>query len=266
MDRETNPARPGLRRALTIIFIFLALILVYYGVMSFLSPGRKLSELSEKYGTRTSEEKAQDERFFSDSAYVMMMKEKAFIQAKITMAETDSISLVLNLADSSANLEINGVKVHSASMKKIRLSKILSSGPPEVLTSMLSTPLNIVRDYATIKKEPLMIKMAPKDTSEFKPDIIPDTSDYEPVNYILESDNGLRIIVYQDVDTTASDRMNHFMFDTKDRFRIFWRSFKKVAVLKVPEYYPFIRIRLPKADAKIIYRALPRNGQIAVYI
>jgi len=31
-----------------------------------------------------------------------------------------------------------------------------------------------------------MIKMAPKDTSEYKPDIMPDTSITEPVNYILE--------------------------------------------------------------------------------
>ncbi len=69
---------------------------------------------------------------------------------------------------------------------------------------MLSSPMTIVNDIATIKKEPLMIKMAPKDTSEFKPDIIPDTSDYEPVNYILEMDNGIRIFVYQDTDTITS--------------------------------------------------------------
>ena len=59
---------------------------------------------------------------------------------------------------------------------------------------LLSSPMNIVSDLATIRKEPLMIKMAPKDTSEFKPDIIPDTSDYEPVNYILEMDNGIQDI------------------------------------------------------------------------
>jgi hypothetical protein len=39
-----------------------------------------------------------------------------------------------------------------------------------------------------------------------------------------------------------------------------------VAVFKVPEYHPFIKIRLPQADAKIIYRAIPRNGQISVFI
>ena len=57
--------------------------------------------------------------------------------------------------------------------------------------------------YATIEKEPIMIKMAPKDTSEYKPDIMPDTSVIEPVNYILEMTNGTRIYVYQEEEDNA---------------------------------------------------------------
>jgi hypothetical protein len=44
-----------------------------------------------------------------------------------------------------------------------------------------------------------------------------------------------------------------------------WNSLKSVALFNVPEYHPFIKMRLPRADAKIIYRALPKNGQIAVF-
>jgi hypothetical protein len=132
---------------------------------------------------------------------------------------------------------------------------------------MLASPMTITDDRATLKKEPLMIKMAPKDTSEFKPDIAPDTTDYEPVNYIFNMDNGLRILVYQEtVDSLKSDRRAQFYFDLNDRFKTVWRSLKNVAAFKVPEYKPYIRIRLPKSDAKIFYRALPRHGQIAVYI
>jgi len=39
------------------------------------------------------------------------------------------------------------------------------------------------------------MKIAPKDTSEFKPDAIPDTAFYEPVNYIFETDRGIKIFV-----------------------------------------------------------------------
>jgi hypothetical protein len=80
-------------------------------------------------------------------------------------------------------------------------------------------------------------------------------------------DNGLRIYVYQEVaDSVKSDRNDLFFFDLGDRLKTAGRSLKSVATLKVPEYHPFIKIRVPKADAKILYRAIPRKGQIAVYI
>ena len=52
--------------------------------------------------------------------------------------------------------------------------------------------------------------MAPKDTSEYKPDIMPDTSITEPVNYILEMTNGTRIYVYQEEDEKPSDKNGTF--------------------------------------------------------
>ena len=251
---------------LIIIGAFLLIFLFYFSIMSVLAPGKKLNEIRAKFGLQQTPEKTIDERFFSDSAYMGMLKEKAFLQARISMAETDSVYMTLNLADSTANLEISGVAVHSAKINEIRISRILRSENEYAVSAMLSTPMNIIGDFATIKKEPLMIKMAPKDTSEFKPDIIPDTSDYEPVNYILEMDNGIRIFVYQDTDTITSDKNNLFIFDLNDRLKNTWSSLKSLARFKVPEYHPFIRIRLPKADAKILYRATPRHGQIAVYM
>jgi hypothetical protein len=131
---------------------------------------------------------------------------------------------------------------------------------------MLSTPLTISADLATIKKEPVMIKMAPKDTSEYKPDIMPDTSITEPVNYILEMTNGIRIFVCQEENEKRADRMSLLKFDIHDRLHQTWIAVKRVAVLKVPEYHPFIKIKLPRSDAKIIYRAIPKNGQISLFI
>lgn len=111
-----------------------------------------------------------------------------------------------------------------------------------------------------------MIKMAPRDTSEYKPDIIPDTTYHEPVNYILETDIGIRIFIYQSEKILPSDRKHQYFFDLNDRLRNTWNSLKRVAILEVPEYHPFIKLVLPGADARIIYRAIPRKGQIAVYL
>lgn len=251
----------GLKIAGALSLVFL----VYYSIMSAIGPSKKLKEIKNEFGVSKDSESKIDDRFYTDSAYISLLKEKSFLQSRINMAETDSVYITINIPDSTANLEIKGVTVHSAKMTSARTSKIFNSGNEYEIYEMLAQPMNIVRDFATIRKEPLMIKMAPKDTSEFRPDVIPDTSDYEPVNYILEMDNGIRIYVYQDTDTIGRDKRRLFFFDMAGRLRNVWSSLKSVALLRIPEYHPFIKIRLPKADAKIIYRAVPRNGQVAVY-
>jgi len=265
MDSTEKKGLTAKQITLIIIGALILAFLVYFSIMSILAPARKLNEIKAKYGLQKDPESKADERFYSDSAFTGMLREKAFLQAKIAMAETDSVYMTINLADSTANLEISGVAVHSAKISGIKVSGILRSGNEYAISSMLASPMNIVSDIATIKKEPLMVKMAPKDTSEFKPDVIPDTSDYEPVNYILEMDNGIRIYFYQATDSVTSDKNNLFLFDLSERFKTTWSSLRSAARLRVPEYHPFIKLRLPKADAKILYRAVPRHGQIAVY-
>jgi hypothetical protein len=76
---------------------------------------------------------------------------------------------------------------------------------------------------------------------------------------------GLRIYVYQKENIKINDRISQFKFDLNDKLRDTWSALKRVATMKVPEYHPFIKIKLPRTDAKIIYRSIPKNGQIAVF-
>lgn len=264
METETNSNKKKSRTLLILSGVLLSSFLIYFAVMSALGPSHKLDEIKEKYA-KSNENEKQDERIYSDSAYLRLLKDKAFLQSKIAMAETDSIYMTINLGDSTANLEISGVTVHSAQISDIRISRILSAGNEYVISSMLATPFTIENDLASIKKEPLMIKMAPKDTSEYKPDVIPDTSDYEPVNYVLYLNNGIRLYVYQSDEDKANDRKHRFIFDLKDRLRNTTASLESIIRFRVPEYHPFIKIELPKAEAKVLYRAIPRHGQIAFY-
>jgi hypothetical protein len=265
METEIINKRAQKRTGLIILIIIIVAFLIYYSVMSFLSPTRSLDRMTNEYVIKQDEKNKIDEKIFSDSTYLVKLKEKAFLQSKISLAESDSIYLTINLADSTANLEIYGVVVHSAKIKDLKMSNILKKGNDYVISSFLSSPFTISSSIATIKKDPLMIKMAPKDTSEYKPDIMPDTSITEPVNYRLEMTDGTRIYIYQEENEKTSDRMNLFRFDIRDRLHESWNSLKSVAVFKIPEYHLFIKIRIPRADAKIIYRALPKNGQIGVY-
>jgi len=239
--------------------------LIYYAVISTLGPSRKMAELISEFGPKVEEGQKTGERIYADSAYLSLLKEKSWLQAKTLMAQTDSIYLAINLADSTAEIEISGVIVHSAKISNYRISNILQNGDRNVIYSLFSQPLTIQNDVATIKKEPVMIKIAPKDTSEFQPDVIPDTSLVEHVNLILEVSQGLRIYIYQEESDKPAGKGSTFRFDLYDRLYYAWNALRSAVLFRVPEYQPYIKIKIPREDVKIIYRALPRNGQIAVY-
>jgi hypothetical protein len=253
------------RKYKIIVWIVIVLcFLIYYSVMTLLAPAKKYKELKNIYGFRQDEKKPVDERIFTDSIYLSLLKEKSFLQSKVAMAESDSIYLTIDMPDSTVNLEINGVVVHKADIKKMKVSRLLTAKNDYVILSMLSNPFTISKNMASIEKEPLMIRMAPKDTSEFKPDIIPDTADYEPVNYIMEMDNGTRLFIYQEGKLRPGDGIRLFIFDLQYRLIKAGNTFFRVVTFRVPDYQPFIKLRIPRTDAKIIYRALPEHGQIAV--
>jgi hypothetical protein len=265
METEnTNKKHRGTITFIVLISLILIFI-VYYSVMSMISPVRKLAEIKNEIGIKTAEKNGIEQKILKDSSYLRLLKERNFLQSRIVMAQTDSIYLTLNLIDSIANLEISGVVVHKAKMSHIETSKMLIADHDNSLLSIMPSPFIISQSFATIKKEPVMIKMAPKDTSEYKPDIMPDTSITEPVNYILVMKSGIRIYVYQNENVKLNDRISQFKFDLNDRLRDTWSALKSVSTLKVPEYHPFIKIKLSRTDAKIIYRSIPKNGQIAVF-
>ncbi len=106
--------------------------------------------------------------------------------------------------------------------------------------------------------------MAPKDTSEYVP-FVPDTSVTDPVNYILEMNKGIRIFVYQQEGEKSKDAYNQILFDITDRTKNTVDALRKIVNFEVPEYRLYIKIRIPKVDAKIIYRAIPQKGKITVF-
>jgi hypothetical protein len=265
METEIVNKRSGSKLTLIVLSIIVAVLLVYFTIMSMLSPGHKLLEIQKEYSSNTTFDSTLNKKIFSDSTYLKLLKEKVFLQSRTVMAATDSIYLTLNLADSSANLEISGVVVHHSKIAEIETSSIFLHGDENIVLSILATPFTIASSYSAIVKEPILMKMAPKDTSEYEPDIMPDTSFVEPVNYVLEMTNGTRLFIYQAEEDDASERRNQFRFDLKLRLRDTREALKRVAVFKIPDYHPYIKMRLPRADAKIIYRAIPKHGQVGIY-
>jgi hypothetical protein len=267
MENETviEKKQTVIHKVFYILSSLLVIFMIYYAVMVLCGPAKKIASINSEYGYKPPENSKTDGRIFSDSVFISLNREKSYYQARVLMAESDSICLALNLSDSTAFLEINGVTLHNAKVSEISVSKVFRKADEYSVSAMLAIPLTIGNDYATIMKEPVMIKMAPKDTSEYKPDIVPDTTNSEAVNYMFEMENGTRIYIYQNVGENEGGSLNLFLFDLWDRFRNFRENIKSMFALKVPEYHPAIRLRMQKTDAKIIYRALPKHGQVAVF-
>ena len=156
------------------------------------------------------------------------------------------------------NIEIKGVVVNSTPIDEIEISKILTTGDQYVISTLLSDPLKIIKDTASIEKIPYIRKIAPKDSSEFKPDAVPDTAFYQPVNYIFETDKGIKIIVYQTEERKQGDSKNQFMFDLQHRLVNFKAAMKDIIHFKVPEYQLYIKIKVPSADAQNYLQSCPK--------
>ena len=261
MEAETT-VKKGTGRIFIIILLGLfAAFTTYYIVMVMMASSGRKAEINKEFAYKGEEKNKPDSRIFSDSAFIRLNREKSWLQARNILAETDSLYLSLNLPDSTAYLEINGVTVHVSHLDGIRISKSLVNADEYAVSSMLAIPFTVRENISTIQKEPLMLKIAPKDTSEYKPDILPDTTNSAPVNYILEMDNGIRLYVYESDNSGTIARMK---FDIDDKIKTILSNLKSIASFKVPEYHPSIRLRMKKVDARIIYRALPVHGQIAV--
>lgn len=99
-----------------------------------------MKELTNEFAFKQDSKNKVDERMFSDSAYLKLLKEKAYLQSRILMAETDSIYLTIDVPDSLVNIEISGVVVHSAKIADLKMSRILMKGNEYIISTLLSSP------------------------------------------------------------------------------------------------------------------------------
>jgi hypothetical protein len=249
-----------------VFIVFLTLLVAGYLILLNAGAKKEIVSINTRFESDQSKESAVNEQLFSNSEFLQLQQKKAFLQARILMAEADSVNLSLNLRDSIAALEIHGVSVFSSHISQIGMSSVFRKADANAILQLFSRPFSVQESYATIKKESLLINIAPKDTIEANvPTTMPDTSAVESANFILLMDNNVKLFVYSEEDESIDKRIL-FAFDLKDRLRFLKAALKNILKFKVPEYQPYIKIRLPKEDVKIIYTAIATRAQVSIYI
>lgn len=242
----------------------LALFIIFYLARSVLVVNHTVRAFDEAYFASLEQKEGDTINLCSIPGYIDLIRGKALLNSQVRMADQDSIGLLINVRDSLLQLLIKGVPIRSVRIDGYDLSPFFQRANQEAVYSMLSSPLTITRMQATFRKDPVQVKIAPKDTSEATIDAKPDTTDFEAVFFTLDTDRNIRFYFEQQEDTVGADRRARFFFDLKDRARNASAMMKAYARMKNPPYNPYVKIWIPKAEAKIIYRAIPREGMIVL--
>lgn len=194
-----------------------------------------------------------------------LIRDKAFLNARLTMAANDSLGLTLNLQDSVVQLETKGVVLRQVKFSDAEIPNFFRSFSPSLYVKTFSKPFKISEFGGTIVKEPITVKKAPKDSIEAartKTEI--DTSKVEFVEWHMLLNKSFVISFVQ------SDRD----FDKMDKTALNYRyerykttlsnNVKDMLHMKVPVYVPQITLYIPKSEAKSFYRALSKKGEVVI--
>ena len=244
--------------------VALGIFIVYYLVMSVSAVNQTVKAFDDEYFASLKQKEGDTINQCAIPGYIDMIRQKAYLSSQIKMAESDSIGLLINVRDSIIQLLIKGLPVRTVKIDEYDVSPFFQRANQEAIYNLLSSPAVITGMKATFMKDPVTVKIAPRDTSEAVLDVRPDTTDFEAVFFTIETDRNIRFYFEQQEDTINADRRARFFFDLKYRSRNTAATMKAIARFRTPGYQPYIKIWIPKAEAKIIYRAIPREGMIVL--
>ncbi|MEE4256058.1 MAG: hypothetical protein V2I47_03390 [Bacteroidales bacterium] len=185
----------------------------------------------------------------------------------LNLATKDSLQLAVDLADSSVCLHINGIRIHRSKIRSFDQGKFFGSMPGIQVAGILSRPLRITREYATIVKMPVVERHAPKDTLEAATNAWkPDTLIQRPAFLLLETEYGIDLIFEQEGEAGMRDDWMKFSFFSKICWRRSLESIGNYFTFSRQEYHPRIIMQIPARDLRAIYRALPREAYVVLRI
>lgn len=190
---------------------------------------------------------------------------KAFKEALYKQTIEDSIGLIINLRDSLVSLVIKGVKIHTAKISYYKVDKTLRCIMNASYVKIFSFPLEVKSEKATIVKEPIIVKKAPKDTAEAAKLIYtPDTLKTKPSFFKYTLEPSIELFIGQNSNTSIGDKIVKLKFNSVNLSSSFVTNLFKMLAFKEIKYKPYIKVKIPSDDVSIIYRALPVYPKIVI--
>ncbi|MGW8124039.1 hypothetical protein ACV07N_15375 [Roseivirga echinicomitans] len=190
----------------------------------------------------------------------------AYRNALLSLSKKDSIHLIINVPDSTLGLFMNGVVIYSLKFTKIKMDPMLRKLPQGMYMHTFSKALAITSSEASIVKEPIIEKIAPKNPEELMASVTtPDTLVHQPVFIKLIADNGIHFLITQDQDLTSVDKKANRSFWSARRMERAKTFLQAMVKFEPFEYQPSIILEANDKALTAIYRALPEQAKVVVY-
>jgi hypothetical protein len=187
--------------------------------------------------------------------------ELVWLTARQQNARTDSLSLSLNLVDSTLVLEIRGVTLRVCPVRDFRISG------PGLATDSLATPFELQSYRATTEKIPIVVKKAPKDTVEAAKELLePVLPVRDDVYAWLHFNRQLELIIRQSEAPGFTGWMKKNRGGFVSNIARLADAVGQLAHLQFPRVRREVIITIDREDARAIYRALPEHAALAVLL
>ncbi len=194
-----------------------------------------------------------------------LMHQKTFLEARIALAGNDSIGITIDLRDSLVRLETRGVILREIQFSEAEISRFFRSLGPAPYAAIFSKPFRINEIEGTIVKEPIKVKKAPRDTTEAALQISTvDTSRVEFIEWHLQLDSSFVVSFIQNDGKAGPFNWPTMKYRFRRHYQTLLETYRALSRFRLPAYLPEITVFIPGNEAKSFYRALPRNGMVAI--
>jgi len=187
-----------------------------------------------------------------------LRKREVLLHSRLTLANEDSMYLVLDLVNNTAVLEMKGVSLHESKILESTVSNSIKMYHTEALLNWMAEPFTVKHAEATIPKIEYIEKIAPKDSIEAnKVSAEPVATKRGDVYIVMDFDRNLRLIISQ--SETPDEDGKKIIAAMRRKFQDieFRRSLQSLIKFNREPIMPQINIVIPKSDATIFYKSLP---------
>ncbi len=191
----------------------------------------------------------------------------AFWQARLQLAQGDSIGLVVNLKDSLASLEVKGVPLRVCRIQRFHIGsafrRLRAQGR---LQSWLATPFTLQGHLATLPRAPVRVIEAPADTIEAQKRPASEVAlEKRDVHYMLAFDRDLVLAIEQTQASSFTGWWEKVWYQSRRLLAAAREAVESMAHGELPQHRVLIELELAQEDAKAIYRALPSRAGMVLY-